>query len=179
MRISGFAVAAVLFFGVSGIVRAHSQTANADAAPKLEHFDLTLIDKSLDPCQDFYQYACSKWIAANPIPADQASWGTESGLQYWNENILREAMQKAAEPASNRTGYEQEVGDYWAACMDESGVEAAGSRDLKPELERIAGMKNKSQLADQVASHDHSRGMAGRRQPDSRGASWFRLAAGF
>src|SRR6202043_528590 len=64
-------------------------------APKLEHFDLSMVDMSLDPCHDFYQYACSKWNAANPIPADQVAWGTGSGLRYWNENILREAMDKA------------------------------------------------------------------------------------
>ena len=57
----------------------------SSSAPKLEHFDLSRIDKSLDPCQDFYQYACSKWNTANPIPADQVAWGTGSGLQYWNE----------------------------------------------------------------------------------------------
>src|SRR3981081_1714885 len=75
------------------------QTASATAAekvPKVEHFDLNMVDKTLDPCQDFYKYACSKWEAANPIPPDQVYWGTGSGLQYWNENILREAMQKAS-----------------------------------------------------------------------------------
>jgi endothelin-converting enzyme/putative endopeptidase len=82
------------------------------------------------------------------------AWGTGSGLQYWNENILREALEKAAAQTSNRTDYEQKIGDYWAACMDESGIESAGTRDLKAELERIAQMTNKSQLADQVA-HIH------------------------
>ena len=151
MRFFRLAIIAVLIGSVPGIVRVCAQTASA---PKLEHFDINLIDKSLDPCQDFYQYACSKWNAANPIPADQVSWGTSSGLRYWNENILREAMEKAAAQTSNRTDYEQKIGDYWAACMDESGVEAAGTRDLKPELERIDQMKNKSELADEVA-HIH------------------------
>ncbi len=81
--------------------------------PKLEHFDLNLVDRTLDPCQDFYQYACSKWNAANPIPPDQVAWGTGSGLQYWNENIVREALEKAAAQTADRTDYEQKIGDYW------------------------------------------------------------------
>ena len=140
---------AVLCFSV-GNVRAYGQNSSS-STPALSHFDLNLVDKTLDPCQDFYQYACSKWNAANPIPADQVSWGTGSGLRYWNENILREAMEKAASETNNRTDYEQKIGDYWAACMDESGIEAAGTRDLKAGLDRISQMQNKSQLADQVA----------------------------
>ena len=152
---SSTAIVVVLLCSVSGIIRANAQNAAASpSTPKLEHFDISQVDKSLDPCQDFYQYACSKWNSANPIPADQVAWGTGSGLQYWNENILREALEKAAAQTSNRTDYEQKIGDYWAACMDESGIESAGTRDLKAELERIAQMTNKSQLADQVA-HIH------------------------
>ena len=152
---SSTAIVVVLLCSVSGIIRANAQNAAASpSTPKLEHFDISQVDKSLDPCQDFYQYACSKWNSANPIPADQVAWGTGSGLQYWNENILREALEKAAAQTSNRTDYEQKIGDYWAACMDESGIQSAGTRDLKTELERIAQMTNKSQLADQVA-HIH------------------------
>jgi putative endopeptidase len=155
MRIVRFAIVVVLLSPVLGIIHADAQGAPASqSTPKLEHFDISMVDKTLDPCQDFYKYACSKWNAANPIPADQVAWGTGSGLQYWNENILRDALEKAAAPTSNRTDYEQKIGDYWAACMDESGIEAAGTRDLKPELERIAQMTSKSQLADQVA-HIH------------------------
>jgi putative endopeptidase len=153
MRILRFVT--VVLCSVIAFVGTNAQTSPmAESVPKLEHFDINLVDKSLDPCQDFYAYACSKWNAANPIPADQVAWGTGSGLQYWNENILREALQKAAVASTNRTDYEQKIGDYWAACADESGIEAAGTRDLKVGLERIDQLKNKSQLADQVA-HVH------------------------
>src|SRR5580704_14705270 len=155
MRISEIAIIVVLLSAVLTISGAQGQNAaTSSSAPKLEHFDLSRIDKSLDPCQDFYQYACSKWNAANPIPADQVAWGTGSGLQYWNENILREAMEKAAEQSNNRTDFEQKIGDYWAACIDEPGIDAAGTRDLKSGLERVDQMKNKSDLADEVA-HIH------------------------
>ena len=125
-----------------------------EQVPKLEHFDANMVDKTLDPCQDFYQYACSKWNAANPIPADQVAWGTGSGLQYWNESILRKALENAAAQTSGRTDFEQKIGDYWAACTNEPGLETAGGRDLKPDLQRIDGMKTKSELAGQVA-HIH------------------------
>src|SRR5262249_39830233 len=55
--------------------------ADQTSVPKLEHFDPDLVDKTLDPCNDFYKYSCNKWVGANPIPADQVYWSTGSGLQ--------------------------------------------------------------------------------------------------
>jgi len=142
--------AAFLFVSYPG----NAQQSSAEKAPKLEHFDPNMVDKALDPCQDFYQYVCSKWNAANPIPPDQAAWGTGSGLQYWNENILRQALEKASTQTSARSDFEQKIGDYWSACTNEPGLETASSRDLKPDLQRINAMKSKSELAGQV-SHIH------------------------
>jgi len=155
MRISRIIIVAFLLCPLLGPNGTYAQTAApakpaAEAVPKLEHFDVSMMDKTLDPCQDFYQYACSKWTAANPIPPDQVVWGTGSGLRYWNENILRETMEKAA-ASSNSTGFEKQIGDYWGACMDESGLDAAGARDLKPGLRQINQMKSKSALAEEVA----------------------------
>jgi putative endopeptidase len=148
MNVARLVIVAVVLCPVLGFAQ---QMPAATPAPKLEHFDPNMVDRTLDPCQDFYQYACSKWNAANPIPADQVAWGTGSGLQYWNEDIVRQALEKASAQTSGRSDFEQKIGDYWQACTDEPALETAGSRDLKPGLERIAKMKSKSELADQVA----------------------------
>ena len=123
--------------------------------PKLEHFDPNLVDKTLDPCNDFYKYACSKWLTANPIPADQVYWSTGSGLELWNENLLRETLEAASKNDPNRSTVQQKIGDYWAACMDESGIEAAGLKPLQPELERIAALKSKKEITLEIA-HLHN-----------------------
>ena len=125
-------------------------TSAAEQAPKLEHFDPNMVDKQLQPCQDFYRFVCSKWQASNPIPADQVAWGTGSGLQFWNESVLRDTLQSSAQ-GQNRSPVKQMIGDYWSACMDESGIESAGLRDLTPKLQHINAMTNKSELADQLA----------------------------
>ncbi len=146
-----FARLAIVAVALCPVIGLGQQMPATDQAPKLEHFDPNMVDRTLDPCQDFYQYACSKWNAANPIPPDQVAWGTGSGLQYWNENIVRQALEKASAQTSGRSDFEQKIGDYWQACSDEPALETAGSRDLKPGLERIAKMKSKAELADQVA----------------------------
>ena len=125
------------------------------ATPKLDHFNPDLVDKSLNPCDDFYKYACSKWIAANPIPSDEVFWSTGSGLEMWNDAILRETLEAASKDDPKRTPVQQKIGDYWAACMDESGIEAAGLKPAQPVLDRIAGLKSKSDITLEIARLHH------------------------
>jgi putative endopeptidase len=124
-------------------------------APQLQHFDPDLADKSLDPCDSFYKYSCNKWLTANPIPPDQVFWGTGSGLELWNENVLRETLEASSKNDSSRTPVQQKIGDYWAACMDESGIEAAGAKPLQQELDRIAALKSKKELTLEIAHLQH------------------------
>ena len=122
-----------------------------DGMPDLEHFTPERADKSLDPCNDFFQYACSKWVKANPIPADQASWGTFAKLAIWNVAAIHNTLEEAAKPSSSRTVADQKAGDHYASCMDEAAINKAGIGSLKPTLDRIAGMKDKAQLPEQIA----------------------------
>lgn len=124
-------------------------------APKLDNFDPNLVDKSLNPCDDFYKYACSKWIASNPIPADQVYWSTGGGLEKWNDNVLRETLEANATNDPKRSAVQQKIGDYWAACMDESAIEAAALTPLQPELDRIAGLKSKQEITLEIAHLHH------------------------
>jgi putative endopeptidase len=138
-------------------VRPAVAAAGADETnvPKLEHFDANLVDKTLDPCQDFYKYSCTKWLTANPIPADQVYWSTGSGLELWNEGLLRDTLEAASKTDPNRSAVQQKIGDYWAACMDETGIETAGLKPLESELARIAALKSKNDVTLEVAHLQH------------------------
>src|SRR5882724_11154367 len=146
-----FLLVLILTVSVAGSAIAQ-QSANAT---QLDHFDLSAIDKSLDPCVDFYQYACKKWIDANPIPGDQPTWSHGSKLNLWNQGVLRDVLEKASADDPERDLVNQKIGDYYASCMDESAINSKGIAALKPELDRIDALKQKSQLPAEVA-HLHA-----------------------
>jgi endothelin-converting enzyme/putative endopeptidase len=123
----------------------------SDSTPKLDHFDPNLVDKDLSPCDDFYKYSCSKWLAANPIPADQVYWSTGSNLELWNEGVERETLEASSKNDPKRSAVQQKIGDYWAACMDESGIEAAGLKPLQPELDRVNSIQSKKEITLEIA----------------------------
>jgi putative endopeptidase len=114
-------------------------------------FDITALDTKVDPCVDFYQYACGTWRARNPIPPDRSRWGRFDQLQERNLETLGNILEQVSRDNANRSAIEQKIGDYFAACMDEQAIDRKGIEPIEPELDRIAALQNKSALADEVA----------------------------
>src|SRR6478736_3331934 len=89
-------------------------------------FDPSAIDRSVNPCENFYQFACGAWMSANPIPADQSRWGRFDALQDRNREVLHKILEAAAAAKPGRTALEQKMGDYYASCMDQNVIDAKG-----------------------------------------------------
>jgi putative endopeptidase len=117
-------------------------------------FSLDTIDKTADPCVDFYQYACGNWIKNTEIPADQPEWVSFIELDERNKDVEREILEKAAVESPSRSAIEQKIGDYYSACMDEKAADAKGLDPVKRELERVMAVKDKQALIDTIA-HNH------------------------
>ncbi|MGC2646505.1 MAG: M13 family metallopeptidase, partial [Candidatus Sulfotelmatobacter sp.] len=150
-RMSRFLLPLVLFLTVGCLAQTST---SAKPAPG---FSLDTIDKTIDPCVDFYQYACGNWIKNSQIPADQAQWGSFVELHERNLDILHGILEKAAAGGASRNGIDQRIGDLYGSCMDEKAADAKGIAPVKAELDRIAAVKDKGALIDEVA-HVHLTG---------------------
>jgi putative endopeptidase len=149
---------------VLAAVPALGQTA-APAAAELRVFDASLVDKTVDPCDNFYRFSCNGWFKRNPLPADQARYGRFTELSELNRLHMRQILDAAAVPASARnanqpprSANEQKIGDEYASCMDTSAVNRLGLTPLKPELERIAALQSPAGLPALLA-HLHAIGV--------------------
>ncbi|HEX6622539.1 MAG TPA: M13 family metallopeptidase [Pyrinomonadaceae bacterium] len=124
-------------------------------------FDPANLDTSCEPCKDFYQFANGGWLAKNEIPSTHSVWGTTSGMSEKNVETLRLILEEAAKNKAARAGTnEQRLGDFYAACMDEAGIEAAGSKPLAPALAEIAKLKDAKALP-ALLGWLHTEGVAG------------------
>lgn len=114
--------------------------------PYTPGLDVKSMDRTADPCVDFYQYTCGGWMKNNPIPSDQAKWSVYNKLTQDNQRYLWGILDDLAKKTSGRTADQQRIGDYFAACMDEATVDKLGAKPLKPQLDRIAAMASKKAL---------------------------------
>ena len=137
-------LATLMALALAGNVRAADPAPAAD--PGIDH---AMLDPAISPCQDFYRFSCGGWIAANPIPPHESSWRVDQLLERRVDDQLRAILEKAASQPTNAT---RRLGDYYATCLDENAIEAAGTAPLNPQLAHIEGMTDKQQLPALIAA---------------------------
>jgi endothelin-converting enzyme/putative endopeptidase len=135
--------------------------------PYSPSLDLTSLDRSVDPCVNFYQYACGGWKKLNPIPADQATWDVYAKLANENQQFLWGILEQDAK-ATDRTPIQQKVGDYFESCMNKAAINAAGDRPIQPALARIDALNTRPELLAAIAQLHH----------DDPGSFFFRSSTG-
>lgn len=148
-----FRLAPAVLLGVGVVCAPFYAAAQEDAQqptppPTMRSFDASAIDKTADPCTDFYQYACGNWVKHNPIPSDQVRWGTFSILQERNRYLLWKELDAAAK--NPKTPLEKQYGNFYAACMNTDLVEKDGLTPLKPALDRVAALADTKGVASLV-----------------------------
>jgi putative endopeptidase len=148
---------------VSPIFAQNSQTPAAplqplSAIPYTPGLDLNSMDRSADPCVDFYKYTCGGWMKNNPIPPDQARWDVYGKLDQENSQFLWGILEEDAK-LKDRTPVQQKIGDYYASCMNTEAIDKLGLKPLQPELDRIAAIGDRKQLAEFLREGADRRGL--------------------
>ncbi len=110
------------------------------------------IDKSVSPASDFYKFADGGWLAANPVPAEYARWGSFNELIEKNMRDLHSILDEAsANTGGNRSANVQKIGDFYASAMDSVAAEREGVKPLADEFSRIAALASPSDVPAEVA----------------------------
>jgi endothelin-converting enzyme/putative endopeptidase len=110
--------------------------------------ELSALNRAVDPCGDFYQFACGGWLAANPVPGDRPRWGRFDELAERNLDIMRRVLETAA---AGHDASDRKIGDYYATCMDETTIERRGATPLEPDMKNIAALGSSSRLPELLA----------------------------
>jgi len=140
-------IAVVILAGIASTAQAQSAGAASDKEYQLlPGLAKELMDTKADPCGDFFQYACGNFSKLYPIPSDRATFGNFDMMQEHTEHVLHAMLEKAAAGGAERTANEQKIGDYYASCMDADAINRNGLKPLQPQLDRIAALKDKSEL---------------------------------
>ena len=130
-----FAASSILLLGL--LIPVYGQTSSSNSTPTDQGgFSLSNLDRSAEPCVDFYQFACGGWTKNNPIPPDQSDWGSFAEVHQRNQEILHATLEKNAADDPKRSTVEREIGDFYYACMDEKTINSKGIEALRSELDR-------------------------------------------
>jgi putative endopeptidase len=122
------------------------------ASPELERYLNSFVDTSVSPRDDFFRYACGKWLHDNPIPANERSWGVAHVVQEETYRRLLSINDTfAASTNANAGSTEQKIGDFWYAAMDTVTIAKQGIAPLTEEFDRIKNIRDRSDLLDVIS----------------------------
>ncbi len=119
---------------ISGMISCTSKTDEATAKKDVLAVNM---DTTVNPANDFFDYANGGWIKNNPIPGDQSSWGIGDLVIQENQNRLKEIAENAAKANAAQGTADQKIGDFWKTAMDSAKIEQLGIQPIQPYLDKI------------------------------------------
>ncbi len=98
------------------------------------------LDRTADPCVDFFQYACGGWLKTTEIPADKARWSRFNEIDEHNKVVIKQLLDDDAKGAGDAGS--KKLGDFYSSCMDEATIEKAGTKGIRPLLDKAMKVKD-------------------------------------
>ena len=152
MKMNRHSVALALAVAACKTAAPAPEAAAPQALPVTGGFQSAWLDRSVDPCDDFFHFACGGWLKSTPIPPDQTRWGSFDVLREKNTERLRELLEAdAAGKGDPADPFTQKLGDFYGACMDEAAIEKTADAELAALLAPIDGVKDAASLEKVVA----------------------------
>ncbi len=155
-RLTAFLVAASACFRVEAQEKSVPAPQPLTSMPYSPSLDVTSLDRTVNPCVDFYKFSCGGWQQNNPIPADQASWSVYAKLANENQQFLWGILEDDAKGGRDRSPTQQKIGDYYESCMNTAAVDKAGDQPVLSALARIAGFKTREDLFAAIPALQHN-----------------------
>lgn len=135
---------------------AEAPAAPAPAKPRPQYgtfgFDTAGMDRAAAPGDDFFGYANGGWAKATEIPADRSNLTSFAVIAERAAQRTRAIIEEAAAANAPAGTDARKIGDYYASFMDEAAIEAAGVAPLKPELDRIAAIRTRTDLSRELGA---------------------------
>jgi putative endopeptidase len=134
---------------ILSLPRLQAQTDHSSSTPGI---DVSGMDRSVKPGDDFFAYANGTWIKETEIPADRSSYSSGAILDELTNQRVADLIKEMAKTQAARGSEQQQIGDYYAAFMDTAAIEKAGLQPLKPGLDSIAGIRDRKELSNYLGS---------------------------
>ena len=112
------------------------------------------LDRRVDPCVDFYQFACGGWLARTELPDDTSRWGRFAEVDAQNRVVLHQLLEDARAPGGDAAT--RSLGAFYASCLDEEAIERAGLTGVQPLLDLAGQVTDRASLGRAIAAlHRH------------------------